>query len=179
MNKKSAVLKLFVFVLLGIMIFSGCDTNKSRLQRALEPYTNLLESNRTDHLTLEIYYMDPSILTCKPVSIDDLIHSSSTHTIVIDNEELMAHIDSFKQINAENLVPVKNPPNSINTRLCYIVTDAGNEVLVVAFGGENNSVFVNGIEVTYNDMLYDAIRPFLEADETWQSYLTRADEIWY
>lgn len=162
MKSKKAMLLCFIgLILFSIIALTGCRENSMTLQKAFNDFSQILEQAMLDGLRLKIYYLPPSIFTRAPLTVDNLIRSSSTQKIVIDSERLKEHIDLLNQLTADSLVPVKHKSH-LAARLCYIFeTDNDGTILEIAIGGINNSVFVNGIEVEYNDLFYDVIEPFL------------------
>lgn len=167
--RKATFLRCFVLALLALTILSGCQADDRQLQQECEDFSQILEHETLDGLCLKIYYLDPSVLTRAPLTVDDLIDSRSVHMIVVDSEQLKEHIELLNQMTVDNLVPVKHTSHyatRLNARLCYIFeTDNNGKVLEVAVGGLNNSVFVNGIEVEYNDIFRDIIEPFVTEEE--------------
>lgn len=149
--------------------FAACKKDaaygkETELQNALKDYSQVIEPELPDDLRLKVYYLDTSILTRAPLTVDNLIHFSGVNEIVIDCEHLKEHTDLLRQINTDRLTPVAEPSN-LHARLCYIFeTDSAGELLVVAFGGENSSVFVNGVEVAFDDIFRDVIKPFVSED---------------
>ncbi len=160
-SKKVMLLRFLGLTLLAITVLTGCRENNMQLKKAFNGYSQVLEQETLDGFCLKVYYMPPSILTRAPLTVDDLIHSSSTQKIEIDSERLKEHIDLLRQLNSDSLVPVKHT-SPLVARLCYIFeTDNDGTILEIAVGGTDNSVFVNGIEVEYNDLFFDVIKPFL------------------
>lgn len=106
--------------------------------------------------------MSPHILTNHPLSVDDLINFNSVKKIVINGSDLEEHIDLFKQISNDDLIPVKKK-SYLNARLYYMLESKKNGKLfdVAMWGGGNNSIFINGFEVKENDIFYDVVKPFL------------------
>ena len=114
-----------------------------------------------------------------PFDVDRLIRASDTQ-IVIEGEELKAHIDLLKELKADALTPVKEKAY-LDARLCYIFeTTDGEKVLEVASYGSPKDiknfegryyVFVNGIAVEHSDILYEVIKPFC-TDDIWQKIVT-------
>jgi len=188
--KNSIILKLLALLLIPITLFSGCDKRKAQLQQTFDTYSSMLEEGRVDELKLKIYYISEEVFFCAPLSVDKLIHSSYTQMIVVEGEELKSHIDLLKDLKAEALTPVREE-SYLDARLCYIFeTMDGEKVLEVAsYGATDNymdalsenitsgnenltgmrlNVFVNGIAVEHNDILYEVIKPFC-SEELWQN----------
>ena len=148
---------------LAIAAFVGCRWNHIKLHYKLKDFSETLEQETLDGLTLTIYYVDPSTEAQYPISVSRLLEWDTVQAIVVDSEDLKEHIDSLKRLNADNLAPVRYK-SYLDARMCYIFeTDSKGKILEVAFGGFNESptVFVNGIEVAYNDVFRAIIEPFV------------------
>lgn len=177
--KNSIILKLLALLLIPITLFSGCDKRKAQLRQTFDTYSTMLEEGRVGDLRLKIYYIAEEVFFIAPLSVDRLIRASDTQ-IVIEGEELKAHIDLLKELNAEVLTPVKEEAY-LDARLCYIFeTTDGEKVLEVASYGSPKDiknfegryyVFVNGIAVEHSDILYEVIKPFCTND-IWQKIVT-------
>lgn len=160
-SKTTMLLSYFVLALLAVTVLAGCRGNDVQLQKAFKDFSQILEQETMDALRLKIYYIHPSILTRAPLTVDDLIRGNLSRKVVVDSEQLKEHVDLLNQLNADSLVPVKHT-SYLNARLCYIFeTDDNGKVLEIAIGGENNNVFVNGVEVEYNDLFRNVVKPFL------------------
>lgn len=128
-------------------------------------FSDIIENEDINNLSLSIYYVNPYIFTLSPWSIDDLINSKNVNKVVIKGRDLEEHIDLLGQINNADLIQSnKNHPH-LNVRLYYALESKKNgKILDVAMWGDNNSIFVNGLEVNGNDIFYDVIMPFLPED---------------
>ena len=129
-------------------------------------FSELIENENIDDVRLTIYYVNPYLLTLIPWSVDDLIDSSQENKIVINGSALEEHIDLFKQISNNNLIPVKKKSTYLDVRVYYVLESKVNGKLfdVAMWGGDNsddNSIFFNGTEVKEDDVFYDVIMPFL------------------
>lgn len=124
-----------------------------------------IKNENVENISLTIYYMSPFILTRQPLSVNDLINSSKAQKIVIEGDSLKEHIALFEQIENDDLIPVKDK-SYIDARLYYVLESKKNgELLDVSmWGGENNRIFVNGVEIIENDIFYDVVKPFLSKD---------------
>jgi hypothetical protein len=146
-----------------------------RAEAALKSFSKQIEQGNLDNLRLRIYYMNPNILTFMPVSVEDLINSEGDDRIqkfVIDGNSLEEHIGLLKQVENITLIPVKDK-SDIDARIYYVFeTNKGNKIFDVAMWGDNNSIYVNGIEAKKNDIILDVIVPFLpeETSEAMKIY---------
>ena len=126
-----------------------------------------------------IYYVSPFILTRHPLSVDDLINMSSVRKVVINSSSLEEHIDLFKQISNDDLIPIKKK-SYLDARLYYALESKENGKLldVAMWAGDDKSIFVNGFEVKGNDFFYDVIKPFLPEDavKELETYLNRGKQ---
>ena len=166
--KRVVLLGCIIGVIFVISLFAGCKRINGvdmKLHDSFITLLNALEQEAPDGLCLKIYYLDPSILTRAPLTTEDLINFPGVKEIIVDCQHLKEHVDLLNQMKADNLVPVKNSSN-LNARLCYIFeTNSDGKILEIAAGGAKNSVFVNGIEVEYNDLFRNVIIPFLTDEE--------------
>ena len=162
--KKRIIISIIVFMLFGISILFFMYLKKPSLN-----VSELIEKENISDLSLTIYYMSPYTLTYIPVSsVEDLI-SQCDEKIVINGSELEEHIDLFKQINNDVLVPVKKKTKDLNLRIYYILESKKNGKLFdAAMWGEEDdeeSIIVNEFEVKGNNIFYDVIIPFLPEDK--------------
>jgi hypothetical protein len=131
---------------------------------ALNNFSKLIEKKNFDDLSLTIYYMSPFTATGYPWSAEDLISRREENKIVINGSRLEEHIDLLNQINNNVLTQVDHK-SRINARLYYVFeTKREGKLFSVSMWGEDNSIFVNGIEVKGNDIFYDIVMPFLPTD---------------
>ena len=153
------LLILYSLVMLLFTVLSGCNKDDESLQNVCQDFAQTLEQKNMDGLYLKIYYTDPSLLTYAPLTVNDLLRKDP---IIVDHKQINEQLDLLKRLNIENMIPVRNSSGYLHARLCYIFeTEHGKKILEIAVGGENNSVFVNGIEVAYNDIFRDVLEPFV------------------
>lgn len=148
-------------VLLLVMLLLGCTNPSTQIQDSLRDYSRIITEDFPEDLCLTIYYLDPSILTRRPLSVEDLMSFPETQKIVIEAEELSTNIESFKKLNASMLKPAKEKVY-VDARLYYVL-DAGenNKVLDVVISQTDSGVIMNGIEVEYNPIFHELVAPFL------------------
>mgnify|MGYP000867909886 CR=1 FL=1 len=173
-TKNNVIISLLLLSALTIAtILTSCGGNNMRPEKAIKEYLEIIEKETFDELSLTIYYIDPMLLTRAPLSVDKLINFNNVNKIVIDGSELENHIDLLRQISADKLKPVRNP-SRINARIYYVFKTAEEDkILDIAMWGDNNSTFVNGLEVKENDVYLNIIMPFLteEAKNDLEPYL--------
>jgi hypothetical protein len=151
----------FAFLVITALFVYGSANMQTK--RALNNFSHLIESKNLDDLHLTIYYISPLILTPHPLSADNLISRSNVNKTVVHGDSLETYRDLLKQLNADAFAPV-NEKSYIDARLCYVFENSDGKLLTVAFGGVNDSIFVNGVEVKNNKIFTDVIRPFLTED---------------
>ena len=168
--KKHIITGFLIFLLFSIPILLSIYINK------LSPnVAELIENENMDDLSLTIHYMNPGILTVFALSIDDLINRDH-NKIVISGSELEEHIDLFKQISNEFLIPVIMKTSVEDYRMYYVLESKKNgKLLEVAMWGDGQSIFVNGLEVKGKDIFYKVIMPFLPEDEVKRFWDLRVD----
>ncbi len=182
-EKKYMIFRFVILLLLTSTILTGCGRDNMSAKKPSLNFSELIEHKNIDDISLTIYYISPHILTDIPLSVDNLINSSGVNKIVINSSDLEEHIDLFKKISIEVLIPVKKKSSYVDVRLYYVLESKKNGKLfdVAMWGGgdgsEENSIIVNGIEVKGNDVFYDVIMQFLpeNAVKDLNSYLCRAE----
>jgi len=135
-------------------------------------------------ITLTIYYMDFFTLNPAPVRLEQLtggwrdnkgqlIGGWYDHRIVVPGENLAENRDLIKQIVNAELVQVENGL-FVNARLYYVFEHvAYGELFSFLAFGSGDTMFVNGLEVEYNSIFFEAVLPFLPDDafETIERYI--------
>ena len=155
------VFACFICVVILLALLTDFDRNDRQLQAEFDEFSKILQQDTEEELSLTIYYIDPSILTRFPLKIEDLVQCSDVQKIYVNSEQLTACWDVLKQLNAENITRVKEP-SYLDARMCYIFeTERNGKVLEVAFGGNNQSVFINGIEVYNNHIFRDILELYV------------------
>ena len=147
--------------------------------------SRIIDSEEMDDLILTIYYTDAFLLTSVPLNVDYLI--SIADKIIVDGCDLKEYIDLFKQINGSHYQPAVLKTD-MDIRVYYVLESKKNGKLFdVAMWGSynwlselfdaatgyrfdvsifnNDTVYVNGIEVRDNAVFYRAILPFFPEDE--------------
>ncbi len=164
-TKKQITFGFIILLLLAVTFICGCTEVNMFSKKPLLDFSELIENENINNISLTIYYISPYILTDIPLSVDDLINSNSVKKIVINGNDLEEHIDLFKHISNDVLLPVKKK-SYLDARLYYVLESKENGKLfdVTMWGGDNNSIFVNGFEVKENYIFYDLVKPFLPED---------------
>ena len=182
MSKKSMILGLSLFAFLTVAIFASCGGNDMCLKKPLDNFSKLIDGGDFNDFTLTIYYMSPFILTRAPLSVDDLVYGITAvnetprekddknglyeQKIIIEGSRLEEHIDLLNQIKNATLIP-EEKKSYVNARIYYLFETKkdGRIFDVVLWGGyDENSIFVNEVEVKENDIFYDVLRAFLPED---------------
>ena len=159
MKRICITLLLISFLLAGTL--SGCSTPTNKLQDALQDYVKMVEGDCPEDIRLTIYYIDPAILTRKPLTAEELKDFPGVQKITVESEELAKHFETFKKLTPSALHPVEEN-SGINARVYYVFeTEDSGKILEVIICDSYSSVFVNGIEVENNPVFYDLIKPFL------------------
>ena len=186
------ILLLLVSLLFTTNILTGCWGGNMRSKESSLNFAELIEQVKLNDINLTIYFMNPSSFTRFPLSVDNLVYGITAGNepprekndknglydskIVIDENKLKKHIDLLNRLSNTALIPVEK--NSyLDARIYYIFKNKKGDKLFDAamWGGENNSIFVNGVEVQANNILYDVIKPFLTEDDLneYETYLNR------
>lgn len=129
--------------------------------------SKLIEKENINDMSLTIYYKHPRALMFYPISsVKDLMHRCDKK-IVINGSDLEEHIDLFKQISDDVLKPVLMKSSDLDLRVYYVLESNKNGKLfdVAMWGEDEDSIFVNGVEVKGNHIFYDVILPFIPRNE--------------
>ena len=157
-----------IFILMGFLLattLTGCSNPTDQLNNALHDYIKMVEGDCPENLCLTIYYIDPEILTRKPLTAEELMSFPGVKKIRVESEELAAHFELFKKLEPSILQPVEES-SGINARLYYVFeTGESSKILEVIVWDTCGSIFVNGIEVENNTVLYELIEPFLSEED--------------
>ena len=160
------------------IVLVSCGGNDMSPEKAFDQFSKQIENGRVKELTLTIYYINPSVLTPLPWSIDFFVYGSSSvenpkgkkddangaydQKFVIDGNQLEEHSDLLKKISSDVLVPTEQK-SYVDVRIYYMFEKNNRKIFDVAMWGGDN-IFVNGIEVEENEIFYAIIMPFLSKD---------------
>lgn len=162
--KRNVVLEICTFLLLSVTILTGCGGNDMRPEKALKNFSKQIEQGNLNDIHLTVYYLSPFILTRTPLSIDDLVNHNAVQKFVVDGSTLKEHTDLLSQISNDVVIPVEQKSH-INTRLYFVFeTTKDKKIFDVSMWGDDNSIFINGLEVKENKLFYDVVSPFLPED---------------
>ena len=174
--KRSKIL-LFMLIILLVPSLAGCSPS-AKLRDTFRVYLDVISEDIPEDMQLTIYYIDPWILTNRPLSTDDLVKYDDVKKIVVKHEELSTQIALLSKLEPSILEPVKEE-TYLNARLYYVIeTETHGKILEVAVGQIGENVFVNGIEVEHNPVIYEVITPFLSEGDIAILGRTWDDKIW-
>ena len=159
--KHTNILLYLSIVLLIVSLSTGCANSSSQIQDSLHNYSQMIAGNIPEDVCLTIYYLDPSILTYSPLSVDDLMNFSETQKIIVESEELVANFEPFKKLDISELKPAREK-TYVDARLYYVLNagDSGN-LLEAVITQTNYNVILNGIEAEYNPIFHELVAAFL------------------
>ena len=182
MNTKKNIFLVFpILILLSVIILSNCGRDNMQSEKASLNFSEIIEYGNLNDFSLTIYYMSPFKLTRFPLSVDDLVYGITAvnepprekndknglyeQKFVINGRRLEEYVDLLIQLSNTQLIPAEKE-SYLNARIYYVFeTEKEGKIFDVAmWGGENNSIFVNGLEVEGKDVFYDIIMPFLSED---------------
>ena len=138
------------------------ESNLNQTRGAINTFTRLIETGNINELTLTIYYTHPLILSTA-MSVNRVIDRGSENKIVVHGYNLNEYIDQLKQLNSSQLRPVRQS-SILNARLVYVFETAEDGRFLTIAAGIHDSIFVNDLEVEFNAVFMDIIRPFLNED---------------
>ena len=170
---KKITLKVAILIT-AIMALSGCVTEDMSAEVALEYLVRQIESNNLYRYRLTMYYFNlATIPSPPPRNLEDVKQSGFTTRITVGGEWLSVgwwDYELIDRLNTINLTPLGNrdetPPLPI---LHYVFeTTRGRKIFDVTMFSRDGGVFINGLEVEWNDVFYDIIRWHLPIDATYR-----------
>ena len=166
MNKLTLHSKKIVIIAVFILLIVLCFCKISQTRKL--DFSSIMKDEETENITLTIYCMHPDTLTDVPVSVDSLMKMNDVKKIVVSGAEIEKHIESFNEISKKTLTRVAKKSKCIDARLYYVFESKKNgklfDAIMWGLGEEENSIFVNGVEVKETPLLYEVIIPFLPTD---------------
>ena len=164
--KKRISIGFLALLLFTITVLTGCGSDNMRPEKELKTFAEIIEKGNLDNLSLTIYYIDPTILTRYPLSVDNLMNYSGVNKIVIEGKDLEEHISVFKNVTNTALQSVREK-SYIDARIYYVFeTEESRTVFDVIMWGANNSMFIDGLEIKETDAFCDVMIPFLPEEIT-------------
>lgn len=175
MKYKSVYTRLVALLLIATLALAGCSAETSwpsqevteSLQKISDTFSQVYQCLQEGTLRLKIYYLDLGILTRIPLTVDMLIDASFAEVITVESDDLQKCSELLNQLQEAALVPIENVSKQ-NVRLCYVFETPDNgAMLTIGFtsqGFTDYTVLVNGLEVEYDDIFYNLIRPFITED---------------
>lgn len=182
---------LAVLLSVAIACLSVCLANRGilrvRLNHALHAYEAAFDEGAPDDLKLTIYYLPPCSWTRAPIwKLEQLDNMSFGEKIVVGAEELLAHAEQFRELDADGLYPQSVFSELVcddmyfgqHLRMGYILEREDGEILLEVYTYDllsNECVIVNGVRVKNEPVFYDLIDPYLtDADRetlrAWEKY---------
>lgn len=158
---RAKIIGLFLFI---IFLMIGCNVATNQLQSTMRPYYEVVNSTLSEDFTLKIWFVDPEILTRKPLTEDELKKFDGVKEIVVESQRMREYIGVLRALSAAKLTPVTEDIG-INARIYYEFSTNNEKVLGVTINQVHNGVFVNGIAVKDSAIFYDVIIPFLSKDD--------------
>ena len=162
--KTKIFILIIVLVILFVTVVLSCFNPRIQIYLSLMEYSQITKTDIPKDLHLTIYYIDPTILTRYPLSVNDLVSWDGVRIIDVSYDQLANHSDSLKKLDASILRPSK-VEDYLNARLYYVFETDHGQLLDVAISHIGGHVYVNGIEVENNPVFYDIIVPFMSEDD--------------
>ena len=135
-------------------------------EEALNYFARQVEDRNLDNYRLVIYVFHlsyhPFVL---PRTVRDIRRNEYTARIAVGGgwlESILAeNTDLLNRMRDVTLIPVEIESH-MTPRIYYVFeTNRGRQIFDVAMWGSGGSIFVNGVQIEWDDMFYDIIRPFL------------------
>jgi len=164
--------KLVVLLLLITLLnSSSCGLHDERAQSIFTNFSNLIENGDYENLRLTIFFSCPLHMRSHGGrSFEDLKSEyyeggGFVQKFVIEGNELAEYINLFHQFNDFYIKPTYIHPILPDARIYYffenILTGYTFEVIIENI---HFRLFVNRVEVEWNEIFYDIILPFLPED---------------
>lgn len=175
-------LLILILILCNMMASQGREAeglNKEtrqetdRLTMRTEEVDNAWLEENLEHITLELYYIDPCTLTRNPVTINNIKQSCDMH-ITADTETVMQQRNLLIQMLNTPITTLDEKDSHLNARIYYaLCDDTGKVVFDVAMWGMDGELFINGIPCEEEFVFYDVAIEFLPPDIAlaFESYL--------
>ena len=152
-------MKKIAAIMVIIYIVALCGCSNTNQQEALCKYSKTTEDEFSNN-SLTIYYLPFSAYTVCPLSKNGLVSHSMIQKIYIDHDELSLHLEELKKLDLSIITPVEEE-GRVNARLYYQLFLDNGKYLDVVISAPGANMIVNGMEVEYNSVFYDAVLPFL------------------
>jgi hypothetical protein len=165
--KKGILFKFLTLLVITIFLFISWLFYDIYNKKSSISLSEFLAQEDYEGLRLTIFYLYPHTLTWIPLNIDGLTGGLYEYKItiqgIIQEEDIFEILTFLADID---LVPVENE-SRIDARIYYVFeTEKGQKLFDVAMWGENESLYVNGVEVEENYLFYEVIRPYLPVQAT-------------
>ena len=182
LRKRNIIILLILLLLTVTALGFAYSRSVWRAERAVSSLLRQIERGNINDITLTIYYELPAS-GWFPTSVDSLISHLHHYRIVIDGVQLEEHLDVFNRFHSINLVSVRRR-TPLDASIYYVFEDSNNrkifDVAMFGSGGRGEglggaSIFVNGIEVEWNDIFIEIMLPFLPENraKAWERSLGR------
>ena len=143
---------------------NAITNERDELNRVLGVFQEIIERESPDGLRLEILHCPTNTLCILAgFTMAALLFSENTERYEVDGAQLAKHIETLRELNSDGLNPVEKP-SDIHAILCYVFFWEDKPILQVAFYGNNLSIYIEGVEVDYDERFTDLLKPFVPED---------------
>lgn len=191
MKYKSMYTRFFVLFLVVPVVLAGCHNHTpspsetielpQEVQEVADAITLAHQRLQEGTLRLKIYHVGDGVMYRYGPTVDMLISDSQiAEVIAVENGELQNSGSFFDRLQIESLQPVENDVGQV-VCLCYVFeTPEDGVIFTVAFNQNWSTpdalyytVIINELEIQYNEMFYEFIRPYLTKDilDRWDAVL--------
>jgi len=160
---------LIIFALLFMIILSGCGGSNVETKRIFTDFSRLIEDRDYENLRLTIYFRNPLLFPPRSsVNVERLIelYPGSTRKFIVEGNALVEHSYLLHQLSNVDMILPECETLPRDVRIYYFIENmiTGKMFEVVIQGCRTDPMFVNGVEIEWNEIFYDVIIPFLPED---------------
>lgn len=163
MKQKRRIVWLMLGLLLAIVVFH-CIVPLLHIRIAMREFTNNVAAGISEDLRLTVYFVNPTLLTRYPWSVEDLINAEKVKIIEIPSDKLKNEFLLVDKLATSALQPAQQK-GYLNARLYYVFETPRGKLLEIAISDIGGHVFVNGIEVEHDPVFYEILVPYISKED--------------
>lgn len=155
------VVLLAIFLIVGVKTLIHFYNENSNFKETLSSFTEIVEQEKLNDITLTIYYVNPRDLLRRPLD-ESSIREMHQLKVTVSGEELVQHKSLLYPMIHSDLQLVNKKSNHPFTRLFYVFENENGDIIFrVSMSVDRYTMYVNGYEVKGNIAFYEVVMPFL------------------